>query len=289
MTSELEQYVKRIVQHTECSNEEKEDLYEELLVHLELLRDDFIQEGLSVNEAEQKAIAQFGEESEIGHGIQQAMLPYRKEMMLVLSISSLLFTVSAYLMQLFSKGDAYIGWLIFSMAVSSLLLFLPIQQTIQFNRRLWMNCLLVIHLIIYVWGYPLVFSLEHKISIILTIWIWMIFALSLVLIYRTTLYDYRANGELNKTKKILHSINLTTGLIINGACLFFLMSGLMLFGGFHPRMLLFASPIIVWLGLYIIQMKIQMRHKKAAWTIAAIPILFSTFVLLYFLFPVLSH
>ena len=54
----------------------------------------------------------FGDEREIGKQLQQAMYPYRREMMLTLSVASLLFAYGVYLCQLFVMGDAHIPWLI---------------------------------------------------------------------------------------------------------------------------------------------------------------------------------
>lgn len=112
MKSKLEQYVENIVCYTEGSKQEKEDLFEELLIHLELSRDNIMkEEGIGQEEAEEWAMKLFGKEGEIGSGIQQALFPYRKELMLTLAISSILATITIYLMNLFIEGDAVIGWL----------------------------------------------------------------------------------------------------------------------------------------------------------------------------------
>ncbi|MEC2056598.1 hypothetical protein I6J18_22280 [Peribacillus psychrosaccharolyticus] len=60
---------------------ERADLYEELLIHLELARDEWMMKGKTIDESEDLAIKSFGDSGLIGSQIQQAMFPYRKEQM----------------------------------------------------------------------------------------------------------------------------------------------------------------------------------------------------------------
>ena len=84
----------------------KRDIYEELLIHLQISRDYLMEEeGLTPEKAEEKAMQLFGLEGEIGSQVQQALFPYRKELMLTLAISSILFTIGVYLSSLFVEGN----------------------------------------------------------------------------------------------------------------------------------------------------------------------------------------
>ncbi len=284
MKSKLEQYVENIVRHTESSKKEKEDLYEELLIHLQLSRDFLIdEEGLTPKEAEEKAMLQFGLEGEIGSQIQQALFPYRKELMLTLGISSILFTISIYLISLFIKGDAYIGWLCISMALSSLLLFLPLNQHFHINKKLWLNGLLVLHTLGQLYGWLITSQLDQSTTTVgLMIWVWLNIALSLGLVYRTTLYDYSSD---EKNMKVLHGMNITTGIIISGISLVFIVGGLIMIGKFHFIMLVMASPILIWVGLYVAQMKIAKKSTRVAFLIGMIPLLACILAFLYIYFP----
>lgn len=271
MKSQLERFVMKIVQHTECSKEEKEDLFEELMVHLQLSKEHFQEQGFSESEAEQKAMEQFGEEGEIGSQIQQSLFPYRKEMMLTLAISSILFTIGVYLGQLLINGDAHIGWLLLSMGASSMILFLAVNQVFHLNRKLWMNSLLILHILVYAAGYLLASNLDHSISLGLSIWDWLNILLAIVLVYRTTLYDFSASsGKMDKTLKKLHAINITAGVLITAACLFFAWGGLIMIG-LHPVILISLSPILFWVILYVIQIKVAGKNKKLAYGLSAIP------------------
>lgn len=84
---------------------ERADLYEELLIHLELARDEWMMKGKTIDESEDLAIKSFGDSRLFGSQIQQAMFPYRKELLLTLSTASILFLISYYLGQLFGSGQ----------------------------------------------------------------------------------------------------------------------------------------------------------------------------------------
>ncbi|MED4204850.1 permease prefix domain 1-containing protein [Neobacillus mesonae] len=283
MKSKLEQYVENIVQHTECSKKEKEDLYEELLIHLQLSRDSFIaEEGLTPEMAEEKAIQQFGKEGKIGTQLQQAIFPYRKELMLALAISSILFTISLYLLRLFVEGDTHFGWLCFSMGTCAMLLFFPLNQSLHINRKLWLNSLLIFHTLGVLYGWLLTSYLNHPASTGLTIWLWLNIALGMALVYRTTIYDYSFH---EKSMKILHGINIISGVIIIVGSLFFIWGGLIMIGTFHPMMLVFASPIAIWIGMYIAQIKLAKKNKGIALVLGSIPFIGCILIILYFYSP----
>ncbi|WP_156875520.1 permease prefix domain 1-containing protein [Sporosarcina ureae] len=81
---------------------------EELLSHLYCAYEDLRKQGFSYGEAMELAMANFGNEKEVGKQLQHALYPYRREMMLSLSGASLLIIYSTYLLQLFTRGNAEI-------------------------------------------------------------------------------------------------------------------------------------------------------------------------------------
>ncbi|GAE37219.1 permease prefix domain 1-containing protein [Halalkalibacter akibai] len=271
MKSKLEQYVENIVRHTESSKKEKEDLYEELLSHLQSSRDFLMEEeGLTPDNAEEKAMQLFGQEGEIGSQIQQALFPYRKELMLTLAISSIIFTISTYVLSLFVGGDAYIGWLCISMSLSSMLLFLPLNQHFHINRKLWINGLLIVHTLVQLYGWLIVSQLDHSTIVGLTILVWLNIALTIGLIYWITIYDYGTN---EKHMKLLHGLNIASGIVIIGISLVLIVGGFIMIGKFHFMMAVFASPVAVWAVLYVVQLKLAKRNMNIAFLVGIIPVL----------------
>ncbi|WP_077624638.1 permease prefix domain 1-containing protein [Sediminibacillus massiliensis] len=282
MTTSFDRFVKKIVLQTEGNQEEKEDLYEELLIHLELTKEQLIQEGMEETKAQQCAMEQFGEEETVGAQIQQAMFPYRKEMLLSLSIASIIYSFIIYSAQLFLEADAYIVWLLLSVAQSSVLLFFCLKPIAFLNRRRWMNSLLIIHITLYLFGFLLATGISNPINVFLTCYAAIILILSIALVYRTTIFDYNSIQQpLSKTAKRLHALNITAGFIVVGVSLFFVWGILAFFSEFHPAMLILTVPFGLWVVLYISQMKLLSKKRAFAYFLALIPLIFSITVFVW--------
>lgn len=273
MSTVFHRFVNKIVQQTGGSQVEKEDLYEELMIHLEISKEQFMKEGFHEKESVQKAIESFGDAEEIGSQIQHAMFPFRKEMMLILSFLSILFSFGTYLGQLFLEGNAEIVWLIMSIIISSLILVSAVYPNRYFNYRFWLNTLFIIHVCIYAYGGIVASDIDNFIYVILFFLIWLIILLDIALLYMTTINEYQS-GDQSLTQPFirLHILNITTGIILVVATLFFLW-GLLFASEWSPAMLKIFIPLLIWLIAYILQISLLAKHKKIAYTIAIIPIL----------------
>ncbi len=291
MNATFHRYVKKIIHQTDAPPDEKEDLYEELLIHLQLTFEQYIKEGYSEQEAERKALENFGNEENIGSQIQQAMFPYRKEMLLTLAFASLLLSFSVYVSQLIVERDALITWLLFSVGVSSCLLVFAIQPISFLNRRLWINCLLLIHLFIYLLGVGFASSVDSFVAVPLSILSWAILLLTIVLVYRTTIFDYQPHKlKLKKQVKIFHALNITWGLVIVSSSLFFLWAFLAFGGGDFTMLalLILSVPITLWIVTYSIQMMLlRKERKKTAYFVGAIPFALVLIYLIWFAWGVI--
>ncbi|RNF39372.1 permease prefix domain 1-containing protein [Planococcus salinus] len=285
METNFRSYVENIMDQTECNQQEKEDMREELLIHLEMSKEDLMRKGMKEKEAERKAMELFGPEKDIGSQMQQSIFPFRKELMLTLSIISFLYTITLYLLLLFNEGNAHIGWLLFSMTTSTLLLCIALNIVVALNRRRWMNSLLMAHLLIYLYGYAIISGFELAAQLPLTISNWIILLLSLLLVYQTTIYEMNFQSGAVKEAKRLHQVNFVSGVIVIGVSLFFLWVGMMLFGGFHPAMAVMMVPFGLWLLLYVGQMKLVKKHKRAAFVLAGISLLGTAVLLVLLFFP----
>lgn len=281
MNERLKRYVETIVNQTECTKEEKEDLYEELLVHVEQLTEDFMREGLPQDEAMSRAIAEFGHEHAIGNELQEAMFPYRKAMLLTLSILSIATAISTYLCHLFIEGYAAFIWIFLAIVVGTFLLYLSINVSTPFNRRFWINSLLILQCIIFVFGWLLAANIDHSVSIWLNILDGLVIILSILLIYRTTIIDDFLTKQ-TKDQKTIHALNITSGIVIVGATLFFLIGFFGIIGTFDLAMLIFSLPFFIWLILYIIQMKLVHNHKRFAYILGVLPLIFALGIIGYF-------
>ncbi|MDN4608515.1 hypothetical protein [Sporosarcina highlanderae] len=207
----------------------------------------------------------FESKQEIGELVQEKMYPYRKGMMLVLSMGSLLFAYILYLSQLFVMGDAHIIWLVFAVLISTSILMVTVRPVILLNRRLWMNSLLLVHLLIYFYGLLLASDINQPYSSGLTIIAVILVLLSIVLVYRTTIYDFPSKRQrLIKDTRRLHFINITTGIFIILVTLFFLWAFLLFSGRATLGFLTLLTPISGWILSYTLQMKLLANQQKAA-------------------------
>lgn len=269
MNDTFKRYVTDIVNQIDGSVETKEDLFEELMSHLEESYQSFIKDGYDKDEAEKKVLRAFGDTMEIGHELQQAMYPYQQKLLFTLSITSIIYSFLIYLIQLFNEGDAYILWLIMSVGINVLLL-LFVFNVIRANGKRQVNTVLVIHIVIYFFGLGLALGLNHFLVSMLSIYSLLIMVLAITLIYLNVIFHW----EMSKLKKGFHIFNISTGLFIIVANLFAVWVFLVFSEGFTPRFLLLFIPFILWVISYIVQM--AFIHKglvKAGIAVACVPAL----------------
>lgn len=271
MNEVFERFVSSIVSQTDCSYEERIDLSEELLSHLECSYEDFQDQGFSKEEAMEMAMMNFGDEKKVGKQLQQAMYPYRREMMLILASASLVMVYSVYFLQLFTRGDAHIIWLVLASFTGASILTVTLHPVRSLNRRLWMNVLLISHILIFAYGALLASDLELLYSDVLSFFSYAIVLLSIILIYRTTIFDFPSNKQpLQKVVKWIHFINITIGIVFIWITLFLLSVFLLIAEEFHALLLLGFVPIMLWIISYAVQMRLLANSRKVLTYIIAL-------------------
>lgn len=273
MNKSFDSFITKIVNQIDGADEDKVDIYEEILIHLELTRDKLIEEGFTKTEAERLAMESFGESKAIGNEMQEAMFPLRKLFLLLLSLLSIFYSIFVYLAHLISEGDAQMIWLVLSIGTSSVLLLFALQAFPSIDRKRWINTALICHVFIYLVGVLLAANISHNISVFLSFIAIFILIFAIFLIYRTTITDYHYHSsKFTKHIKRLHFLNISTGIIVTGFTLFFLW-GILIFSETIPLFIfLIFIPIGFWTLFYIIQLQLIKRNKrKSAYTVALIP------------------
>jgi hypothetical protein len=74
----IESYIRDIVSRLNCSEEEKRDITDEIRDHLQLLKREYMHQGLAGEEATRKALASFGEQKQLTRGLQASITPFDK-------------------------------------------------------------------------------------------------------------------------------------------------------------------------------------------------------------------
>ncbi|ARF16941.1 hypothetical protein [Sporosarcina ureae] len=241
-------------------------------------------QGFSHEKAMELAMANFGDEKEVGKQLQHALYPYRREMMLSLASASLLFIYSTYLLQLFTRGHAEITWLCLAVLISAAILTLTLNPITALHRRLTVNGLLIGHALLSIYGSLLAMDLETAYSIPLTIFSYAILLFSIVLVYRTTIYDFPSSKQtLEKDARRIHFINITFGLIVMALSLFLLWAFLIFAEEIKPTLLLFTIPLVMWAITYTIQLHLLATgRKKWTYSVTALQFLWIIAVIIVF-------
>lgn len=271
---EIEQYIKKIVDHTDCTKEEKDDLKEELTVHLEILTEENMKLGMSEKDAIHAALQAFGSENIIGRELQQAMFPYRRELLVTLSLSFIAMTFAAFTLYLINYQEALNIEMTINVCIGIALLFTTVSSTFNAKRKLAINSLLVLTLLGSIFnGLTLAGFANSATTLFLTFFNYAILIALVVMLYLTTLQSGYKDQPLSSLRKIVHLVNITFGLILLALTLFFLWAFLFMSEPSITLLLLFI-PLFIWICLYAIQIRFQKQLGKLVYAFFAIYVLF---------------
>lgn len=78
MDKNIEIYIAQIVSELTCDEKEKREIIDELKDHLYLLKNEYLEQGLSDKEATDIALKSFGEQKQLKNGFQESLFPYYK-------------------------------------------------------------------------------------------------------------------------------------------------------------------------------------------------------------------
>jgi len=281
---EIEQYIKKIVDHTDCTKEEKEDLAEELTVHLEILTEENIKKGMSETDAVQEAIRAFGAENVIGEGLQQALFPYRRELLVTLSLAFITISFASFSIFLFDLQEALNIELIINVCIGLGLLFVTVSQTFNTKRKLAINSLLILTIVGSALNGLMLAYTDTTFSLFLTFCNYTLIIALIIMLYKTTLHNGVNNQPFTTMRKKVHIVNITFGLLLLAATLFFLY-GFLIFGGWMNGLLLLFIPLAVWICLYIFQIRFH-EHKTIIYPIFTIYGLLVGSVVFFFIYEI---
>lgn len=103
MDKKIESYVEKIVSKLNCDKEEKREIMDEMRDHLLLLKNEYIEQGLTKEEATQKALKSFGEEEQLSKGLQESLFPFHKAFRIGTWILFCLYSSTILFMLLFQR------------------------------------------------------------------------------------------------------------------------------------------------------------------------------------------
>lgn len=271
MNARFHDFANEIVKQTDEVHVDKEDLYIEVMNHLEKSKAKFVKDGFDEKQAEQKAMENFRNISEVAGQVQQPIFPFMKMMLLTLAVTSIVYSFATSSIWLYLENDTNIVWFMISVINSS---FIYVCAVKPISRKLWLNTVLIIHIFIYFFGAVLIFGLKDPISTILGLLSLFIVLLSIVLVSLTLVYHKQSSKhKLSKQTKLLHVLNITTGIILVGATKLVLWLLLAFSGEMTLAGSVIFSPLFIWFITYILQIKyITKNNKQVAYGLAVIPV-----------------
>jgi len=273
MQMTFNQYIEALIKQMDVTSVEKDDIYDELMEHLQLTKSQYVQSGLDDKHAEMKAMEQFGNPQSIGNEMQEAMFPKRHFLIHLLAYLSIFYTFYLYASQLFGFGDAHFIWLILAIASSIYLWFTAESAVILFRKRAIRVTHYIIHIFLFLYGAMLSDLWPPMAFLALAIVI-----LSIISIYQLAIYDFRHEShEKTVTTIIIHVINITLGIGYIGFTLFFTWGVLVFSTGLEIltawRFYLFMATLFIWIFSYYLQLK-YVHRTKWVWLLFLAPIIY---------------
>ncbi|WP_163530059.1 permease prefix domain 1-containing protein [Halobacillus ihumii] len=258
----MEKHVNRILDQMQSPPDEREEIKEELLTHLESAKYDYMNQGNSVKKAEKQALEDFGDSSLIGHGLQESLYPHQRSLLYVIGIATLLFAVFFYISMTFVVGEVEPIWLLIQMIIGSAVTLSAINIAFM-GRHYW--SLNVIVLITAMWNgfnVMIVEQIPGKQAIFFWFYLVIVVILCILFVIRNSYYSSDNTTTTKKSRSILkisYVVNIIFGIMICAAGLSIAYLFL-IFGGFSWMLLIPISSIVAWLIFFKFQMKL-IQHR----------------------------
>lgn len=103
MDKKIEAYVEQIVNGLHCSRTDKEDIKDELRDHLSLLKKEFLAEGMSEQEAAEKAVKCFGSQDLLIEGYRENLFPGSRPVYIGASVLFIIYSFSVLNILIFER------------------------------------------------------------------------------------------------------------------------------------------------------------------------------------------
>ncbi|GGF14282.1 hypothetical protein GCM10010954_11220 [Halobacillus andaensis] len=262
----MEKHVNRVLKEMQSPQEEREEIKEELLSHLEEAKSFYMDQGDPEKKAEKKAVEEFGGSKQIGHGFQEAMYPYQRSLLYVIGLATILFGVIFHLYLTFTFGGAEPVWLLIQFLFGSLVVLTGMNIAFV-GRHFWSVNVLVLLTAMWNGVALMMVSQVYPFQMIMfSIYLLIIIVISIIFVIRHSYYasnPYQTSPEQRKIQKVSFVVNIVYGVMLFTAALF-VTYGMLIFGGMGWHVLIPVSSIFAWLLFYKFQMTFIQKRPIAA-------------------------
>jgi hypothetical protein len=258
----IEKHINSVLQHVEGTPEERQELVDEMKDHLLSAKEEYIEQGYSAEEAEQKAIADFGGDVEVGGQLQESISPRRKDVLIGLGISTVVFAVSVFLHGVIEISEPHPIWLAILFSLGVFMTIAGFYPSIAAGRKILMTILFFFYFPLVFWGLLIIDTTDNWYKGPLEIVAGIIGLLIIISLFMTLVRSGSAvklDSATRKKRVIFHTINILLGIVIVPYSFIFGM-GVLIFGGMNPLLLVSFGLILLWSISYWAQIKYYQRR-----------------------------
>ncbi|AXI08245.1 VanZ family protein [Oceanobacillus zhaokaii] len=141
MDKKIETYINQIVSQLKCDEDEKREIIDEMQDHLTLLKNEYLDQGFTDEEATQKALASFGEQEPLTKGLQESLFPFfkvsNKDTWILFSLYSLIILFMLLFQRIIIRiTDYYINGITYNRYISTPLDSEGVFNFLKFNSNI---------------------------------------------------------------------------------------------------------------------------------------------------------
>ncbi|MEN1968376.1 permease prefix domain 1-containing protein [Lentibacillus sp. N15] len=251
-----EKYIQRVLEQMQSPPDEREEMREEIQLHLEEAKERYVNEGLSERQAEKQALADFGKPNKIGQELQESMYPYQRGLLYAIGFAMIFFGVIFYLNETFLLHESVTGWLAIQLFMGTMVTLAALNIGFVGKYFYLLNLLIMVSIALSGFDLMMMETLPMGQSIFFGIYLVSLIICSFIFVFRNSYYSTgkMENKQHNSVLvKFSYVMNLLFGVMVIGIGLFF-MWALAIFAGLSPITFLPLLSIIVWLIFLKFQM-----------------------------------
>ncbi|GGJ96135.1 hypothetical protein GCM10007063_18240 [Lentibacillus kapialis] len=252
----MEQHVEKILEQTQSSGKEREEIREELLHHLNEAKQQNMNNGLTEKQAEKQVMADFGNAGDIGYQMQEAMYPYQRGLLYAVGLATILYGLIYYVNAAFFQHDAIPIWLAVQFVTGCMVILAGINISFVGRYFYMLNVVLLVNVIWNGINITLIKGASPWQTILFSIYLLILVLLGLIAVVQNSYYSSGKTVTKQQSRGVVllgYGVNLLLGIIVAGVSLFFLWAFLFTTGK-QLSALLTIAPIFIWLITYKFQM-----------------------------------
>lgn len=284
----VNQYIEDILSYVELNEKNKRDIKQEFNDHINSKVKEYKDKGYDEKQAVDQSISDFGETEKVGKELNREMFPFRRSLLIILGLSSILFSVMiSFFANVFHDITPYI-WLVITLLSSLILFYFASKPARASSNRLLLLCLLLWIFLLHFYGLFLMDGLMENQLFYFSLFGLLVINISLILIqiYLGAVFQ-PISKELqtlsNQKRRIIILTNIITGFVILGVALINL-AGYLIFGpGQFP-----IKPVVLIL-LWVILLICQIKIRKLENTARFLMIIFGLLVFADFMYIQLAY